>query len=340
MVCAPIMGRDLSPIREIDPSIELIDGNAAFESYNQARIENDGRRIDSTARELRELLARADVLCMMYPMVEELVAYAPRLRWLHHTQAGVSNIWSSDVWAARDVMITSGRGHVRPTAIAEYCLAAALMFARGLQQGFVDKQAAAMRRTAYRPLRVAGSTIGIVGLGGIGKEVARLCKALGMRVVATRRSATLVEQNIDGADVLLPASEALELARESDFIAVCAALTPETRHLIGAGFLSATRKEPMLVNISRGELIDEAALLRAIADGKVLGAVLDVYEGELDRKPPRAELMKNERILLTPHISGLGAGADTSFMDLFCENLRRYVSGETLINVVDRERGY
>jgi len=334
------MGSDLGPIRAVADSVEVVDGNAEFAAYNRARTSGDAAATEAARAALDALLAEADVLCMMYPMLAEVVAKAPRLKWLHHTQAGVSNLWSSDVWTAGDVLITSGRGHVRPTAIAEYCIAAALEFARGLNDGHIDKRAGALDHAHYAPQRVAGATMGVVGLGGIGGEVARLARALGMRVVATRRSAETPRRDAGGADLLLPASALDELAERSDFVAVTTALTRETRNLIGGDFFAAAAKRPVLVNVSRGEVVDEDALLAALGEDRLRGAVLDVYAGELEGRPPRAELLTHPRVLLTPHISGLGDKRDPMFMDLFCENLRRYVAGETLINVVDRDRGY
>jgi phosphoglycerate dehydrogenase-like enzyme len=340
VVCAPILGRDLGPIRSISPTLNVIDANAAFEDWRAARRAADQQMLTDATKRLSESLAEADVLCMMYPMLEEVVTLAPRLRWLHHTQAGVSNLWSSDVWTARHVLITSGRGHVRPTAIAEYCLAAASGFARGLHDGYLDRHRGRLDLTHYRPLRIAGATMGVVGLGGIGKEVARLSQALGMRVVATRRSAVAVFQNVDHADLIVPPAQMGRLAAESDFIAVCTALTHETQRLLNAEFFAQTAKEPLLVNISRGEVVDETAMLDALDGGRLRGAVLDVYDGELERKPPRPELLSHPNIVLTPHVSGLGAAEDGSFMALFCENLQRYLNGEELLNVVDRDRGY
>jgi phosphoglycerate dehydrogenase-like enzyme len=276
---------------------------------------------------------------MSFPMVKDIVGSAPRLRWLHHTNAGVSNLWSCDVWGAEAIVLTSGRGHVRPTAMAEYSIAGAMAFARGLHDGYIDKPNARLDRSHYKPLRVEGSTIGIVGLGGIGKETARLAKALGMRVVATRRSVTEPQRDVDYADLLLPANRLPELAAESDFIAVCCQLTDETFHLINRNVFAVTKPTAVLTNISRGEVIDEMALIEALDQGHIRGAVLDVYEGEMDGKLPRAELMRSPNVVLTPHISAAG-GADTEMMAMFCDNLRRYIHGEPLLNVVDRARGY
>ncbi len=253
------MGSDLDPVRAVDASVNVIDGNAIFGAYNRARQQKDAAAIESTDKELRELLAQADVLCMMHPMLKTAAELAPKMRWLHHTQAGVSNLWSSDVWAAENVLLTSGRGHVRPTAMAEYCVAAAMTFARSLHDGYLDKPGGKLDRSHYEPLRIEGATMGVIGMGGIGGEVARLSKALGMRVVATRRSVTAPLENAQGVDLLLPASELKRLAAESDFIAVCTQLTQETLKLLDAGFFDSTEKRPVLANVSRGEVIDEEA---------------------------------------------------------------------------------
>jgi phosphoglycerate dehydrogenase-like enzyme len=340
VVCAPIMGSDLDPVRAVDPSINVIDGNATFVAFNQARQKNDTAAMESTEKEMRELLAQADVLCMMFPMLKQAVSWSPNLRWLHHTQAGVSNLWPTDAWTAEHIVVTSGRGFVRPTAMAEYCVAAALLFARGIHDGYLDKANGELDRSHYDPLRVEGATMGIVGMGGIGGEVARLSKALGMRVIGTRRSVTAPQENAEGADLLLPASGLKQLAAESDFISVCTQLTQETLRLLNADFFNATTKRPIVANVSRGETIDEEALLAALESGKIRGAVLDVYEGEMDGKPPRPELMSHPNVILTPHTSAAGASNDTAILDLFCENLRRFIKGEELLNVVDRARGY
>ncbi|HWO73579.1 MAG TPA: NAD(P)-dependent oxidoreductase, partial [Dehalococcoidia bacterium] len=206
--------------------------------------------------------------------------------------------------------------------------------------GYLDKAKGALDRSHYAQMRVEGATMGVIGLGGIGKEVARLARALGMRVVATRRSAASRQSDVDHADLLLPPSELGELAAQSDFIAVCTQLTRETHHLLDRGVFAAMKPSAVVVNVSRGEVIDEEALLEALARGTLRGAVLDVYEGELDGKPPRPELMQTPNVILTPHVSAGGSAQDDRLMRLFCENLRRFLDGQPLLNLVDRERGY
>ena len=161
-----------------------------------------------------------------------------------------------------------------------------------------------------------------------------------MRVIATRRSATVRQEEVDGAQLLLPPSELGFLAGESDFLAVCTQLTQETFHLINREVLSRMQRTAVIINVSRGEVIDEEALLEALDAGRIQGAVLDVYEGELDGRPPRPDLIGSPRVVLTPHISAAGSVAENLMMDLVCENLGRYARGEPMLNVVDRARGY
>ncbi|HEY7466628.1 MAG TPA: NAD(P)-dependent oxidoreductase, partial [Dehalococcoidia bacterium] len=308
VVCAPLIGRDLTPIRALEPSIRLIDGNDAFDAYNQSLRQGDQDAIAAKRRELDALLAQAEVLCLSIPVLREIVTQAPKLHWLHHTQAGVSNLWATDVWAMEDVVLTSGRGHVRPTAMAEYAIAGALTFARGLHDAYLDKPNGRLDRSHYAPVRIEGSTMGIVGLGGIGSEVARLAKALGMRVIATKRT---TDGDAPNVDVLLPPSGVKQMAAESDFIVLSTQLTQETLKLIDADVLAVMKPSAVLVNVSRGEVIDEDAMFEALRTGKLRGAVVDVFDGELDGKPPRPEFFTLPNAVLTPHISTGGTVNDT-----------------------------
>jgi glyoxylate/hydroxypyruvate reductase A len=188
---------------------------------------------------------------------------------------------------------------------------------------------------------VAGSTMGVIGLGGIGREVGRMAQALGMRVVASRWSIATPEHDVDGADVVLPADRLLEVAAQSDVLVVCSQLTEQTRGMIDRSVFAVMPPHAVLVNIARGEEVVEADLVDAINDERIAGAVLDVRDGELEGRTPRPELLQHPRILLTPHLSGMGdsSGGEPG-RRLVADNLRRYLAGEPLLNVVDRQRGY
>jgi phosphoglycerate dehydrogenase-like enzyme len=321
LVVAPNLGRDLTWVSSVDPRVRVIDGNDL------------GRERDAG-------WAEAEVLLIGFPVPSELAARAPGLRWAHHTQAGVSNLHASDLWAS-SVMLTSSRGCVAATAIAEYVIAAAFHFSRGLQEATRQKGTGEFVRGGYDLQTLSGSTIGIVGLGGIGSEVARLARAVGMRVVATRRSTTSPKQNLDGVDLLLPPDRLTDLVAEADVVAVCAQLTDDTRGMIDARAFAAMKPNAVLVNVARGEVVDEVALVRALQQRHIRGAVLDVYDGELDGRPPRRELVELPQVVLTPHIAGVGDTEGPSHSkQLFAENLRRYLDNRPLHNVVDRTRGY
>ena len=259
---APSLGGDLA-FAAIDPRIVVLDGNAAFESERHDEDPAGRSPAVDVSREAHDhLLGAADVLVIGYPVPRSIAGRAPRLRWAHHTQAGVSNLHRSDLWTS-DVTLTSGRGTVAARAIAEYAVAAAMFAARGLDEATRQKRAGQFTRRGYRMRTVAGSTIGVIGFGGIGREVGRIAQALGMRVVATRWSIDTPEHDVDGADVVLPADRLLEVAAESDYLVVCSQLTDQTRGMIDSSVFAAMPPHAVLVNVARGEEVDEEALLDA-----------------------------------------------------------------------------
>lgn len=322
VVMAPALGSDLSYVSAVDPRVRVIDANRAA-----------GPEVDAA-------LAVADVLLVGFPVPPLDVGKAPNLVWVHHTQAGVSNLHDTDLWAS-GVTLTSSRGVMAAGTIAEYVVAAAAFFARGLHEGMRQKHAGLFTRSGYDMLSFREATMGVVGLGGIGREVARQSKGLGMRVLATRRSVSAPARDADGVDLLLPADQLHRMAAESDFLAVCAQLTAETTGMIDAAVFSALKPGAVLINVARGEEVDEDALIEALINGDLRGAVLDVYDGELAGRQPRRELLELPQVLLTPHISGRGDPSNWEpNRQLFADNLRRFLRGEPLLNVVDRNRGY
>jgi phosphoglycerate dehydrogenase-like enzyme len=334
-VIAPVLGRDLSFVSGVDPRVRVFDANFAAPGH---RTGSGGPAPGPEL--LAAVLAQAEVLLVGFPVPDGLAALSPRLVWAHHTQAGVSNLAGTDLWGSQ-VTLTSSRGAVAATAIAEYALAAAAHFARGLHEGTRQKAAGQFTRDGYQMRTLRGATIGIIGLGGIGQEVARLSRAAGMRVIGTRRSVTAPLADADGADLVLPAARILEVAADSDFLVVCAQLTAQTRGFINASVFAAMKPDAVLINVARGEEVDEDALIDAVTAGRIRGAVPDAYARELAGRPPRPELAALPQILLTPHISGGGdATRAEPLRRLFAENLRRYLDGQPLLNVVDRARGY
>ena len=261
-VIAPVLGRDLSFVSDVHPRVRVFDANFAapgrWTGPSGATTPGAG---------LAGILAQAEVVLVGYPVPDRLAAMSPRLLWAHHTQAGVSNLTGTDLWAS-EVTLTSSRGAVAATAIAEYALAAAAHFARGLHEAARQKAAGQFTRQGYQMLTLRGATMGVIGLGGIGQEVARLSRAAGMRVIGTRRSVTAAAPNADGADLVLPADQILEVAADSDFITVCSQLTAETHGFINASVFAAMKPDAVLINVARGEEVDEDALVDAVTAGR------------------------------------------------------------------------
>ena len=335
-------------ITAVSPAVRVIDARGQFEvEYPGTWPEETVQRYvpssliaqsAMTRAERDALLAQADIICLRFPFPLDLRARAPRLQWLHQTPAGASNLRMGDLWGS-PITVTTSRGYNNVLPIAEYIVAMILLFAKSLPQAFHDQSRQAFDRRQYRPLLVQGKTLGIIGLGGIGSEAARLAKAAGMRVLATRRSVSTKQVHTQGVDELLPPTDLVTLLHESDFVALCAQWTPQTDKLLGATELRHMKKTAYLLNVARGELIDQPALITALQEGWIAGAALDVYEGEFTGPPPEA-LWTLPNVVITPHTS-VGADVQQAYgVDLFCDNLRRYLNGEPLLNVIDWERGY
>lgn len=335
-------------IAAVDPAVHVIDARGQFEvEYAQTWPAETVRRYVSQAliaqstmtwAERDALLAQAEVICIRFPFPLDLRTRAPRLQWLHQTPAGASNLRLGDLWGS-PITVTTSRGYNNALPIAEYILATMLLFAKSLPQAFRDQVRRTFDRREYRPVLLQGKTLGVVGLGGIGSEAARLARAVGMHVLATRRSVTSAQAQTQSVDELLPSSALPTLLEQSDFVALCAQWTPETDKLIDEPELRRMKASAYLINVARGELIDQPALITALRQGWIAGAALDVYDGEFTGPPP-AELWQLPNVLITPHTS---VGTDVQQargIEIFCENLRHYLKGEPLVNVIDWERGY
>jgi glyoxylate/hydroxypyruvate reductase len=342
LVMAPHLGSDLEYVTQVDPGVEVLDGNSAFtaELVEQNQMPGPIPPGAPSRTDRDRLLEQADVLLLGFPVPRLLIGRTTTLRWAHHTQAGVSNLLRCDLWTS-SVPLTSSRGAVGISGIAEYVMSGVFYFARGLQEAVRQRAAGVFDRTGYQSSPVAQATIGVVGLGGIGQRVAHLAKSVGMRVVANRRTVTRSPSDIADVDELFGASDLLELAAQSDYLVLCSQLTPETRKMIDRRVFAAMKDRAVLINIGRGELIDDEAMLEALKTGHLRGALLDVHSGESVGAPPRQDLLDTPGVLLTPHVSAAGDQTTvTNVKRLFAENLRRFLDGETLVNLVDRSRGY
>ena len=277
---------------------------------------------------------------------DRLLTRAPKLAWVHSATSGVERALTP---AARErgLIVTNARG-VFSRPIAEYVLMMILAVSRRLPQ-LLELQ----RERTWQPLEgteLRDVTVGIVGLGSIGRAVGALATAFGCRVIAVRRRPSAPGESVpahDGDDLAF--GEAMldrvggpetlpELLGESDFIVLATPLTPETEEMIDAEALALVKPGAWLINVARGRLIDERALLRALRDGPLGGAVLDTFREE--PLPALSSFYDLPNVIVTPHTAWSSGRVLDRSVDLFCDNLRRFANGEPLLNVVDPAAGY
>jgi phosphoglycerate dehydrogenase-like enzyme len=337
---------DRAKIEAVDPAIQLVDAGGWFDgeyreswpAYTAVRYLAPGA-VGRGAREERDrLLAEAEVILGGWPFPLDLRARAPRLKWFHQRPAGASNLRRGDLWGS-DVTVTTSRGVGSTLAMAEYTVAGILHFAKSLHRTAADRATGSFDHRAYRPLLIEGKTTCVIGAGGIGRQVGRLCAALGMRVIGTRRQAAPNEPLPPGFDELGGPEQLDMFLRESHFVVICCQWTPETDRLFDKNRFAAMRPGSVLVNVARGEIVDEEALAEALQRNHLRGVVLDVYVGEFEHPPPQP-LWCDPRVLITPHVSGASDEDRHGAINLFCDNLRAYLDGGPLRNVIDWERGY
>jgi phosphoglycerate dehydrogenase-like enzyme len=276
---------------------------------------------DADLDALRQELPQADAILVMPRMnhvLRELWPYAKNVRWVHTLAAGVETLLFPEL-VASDVVVTNGRGAFA-NALAEFVVGAMLWFAKD-----IDRMRRNQHRHRWEPfdvVRIEEATVGIIGYGSIGRAVASRCEAFGMDVIAFRRGSL----NLD------------ELLTASDYIVICAPLTPSTRGLLGAPQLALMKESAVLINVGRGPIVDEAALIDALRERRIRGAALDVFDEE--PLPPEHPFWSLDNVLLSPHCADHTADAHERAMDVFHDNLARFERGEELVNVVDKEKRY
>ncbi len=343
----PVSDADRAKIEAVDARIRLTDAGGWFDGeirdtwpeFTTRRYLRPDATGKGTRAERDALLAEAEIVLAGFPFPLDLRGRAPKLKWLHQRPAGASNLVISDLWKS-DVVVTTSRGYANSLPIAEYALGTIIYFAKGLHRAEVDRKAGLFDHRAYRPLILEGKTVCVIGAGGIGQAVGKLCAAVGMRVVGTRRHPPKDKAELPPGFAELRAPDALHaLLGESDFVAVCCQWTPETTKLLGPAAFAAMKEGAVVVNVARGEIIDEDALVAALAAGRLRGVALDVYVGEFER-PPDARLWSDPRVLITPHTSAASDRSRHRAIELFCKNLRAYLDGQPLENVIDWEAGY
>jgi len=327
LLSARVRAQDLDRIREAAPGARIV--NLSVEGLADGPVDDV------------EVLLRG---WLSSDAFDRLLAHAQQLRWVHSATSGVERALTPAA-LARDVVVTNARGvFTRP--IAEHVLLMVLALSRRLPQ-LLELQ----RERTWQPLEgkeLRDLTIGIVGYGSLGRAVASLASAFGSRIIAMRRRPDAPEgATADGDDAfpfpatvdrLLGPDGLHELLGESDVVVLAAPLTPETEGLINEAALAAMKPDAWLINVARGRLIDDVALLRALREGRIGGAALDTFRDE--PLPPASPYWDVPNLILTPHTAWSSSRVLDRSIDLFCDNLRRFSAGEPLRNVVDPAAGY
>jgi phosphoglycerate dehydrogenase-like enzyme len=290
--------------------------------------------------EFLRALEGAEILCSLN-LPNDLLERAPKLRWLQNPGAGLERLRPLKVLEPGSRVIVTSASGIHETQISEYVIGSMLVFNRSWPEMVrLQDQHSWPRQSDTAHLRqreLANAVLGIVGLGHIGRSVAKLARAFGMKILGTRFSAHAGEQDPD-VDHLYPFDDLHQLLSESDYVVLSVPLTDRTEKMIGEAELRAMRKNAYLVNIARGAVIDEDALIRALKEGWIAGAGLDVAVNE--PLPADSSLYTTPNLILTPHISGASEHYNERLADLFAENLRRYRAGQPLLNRYDAEKGY
>jgi D-2-hydroxyacid dehydrogenase (NADP+) len=311
-------------------------GGPAFQRLHQAHPRVQVRIVHDQAEFARQV-TQADAVIGSRPYLKlsaEVAKPGARLRWVQTTTAGVDQAVPPGLLAAEHVTITCIKGPPGPL-MAEHAVLLMLALSRNLPLYLRNQQRHLWRREGQDWLPLHGQTIAIVGVGSGGGNLARVCKTgFGMTVMGMTRT----PREIPHVDRAFGKSELLRMLPEADFVVLCLPHTAETRHIIDAAALNAMRSTACLINVSRGALVDEEALIAAMRAGTIAGAGLDVTA--VDPIPTDSPLWDLPNTIITPHIATESVRMSDAVVDFWCENVRRFAENQPLSGVVDRRAGY
>lgn len=267
-------------------------------------------------------------------LLRQVLARSPRVRWIHTRAAGLDNLLFPEL-VGSSAVLTNGTGVFSPS-LGEWVLGAILYFAKDFRR-LVRNQTEG-KWDPFTVTEISGQTVGIVGYGDIGRAIAARVRAMGMRVLGlTRRGPLLYNMDPLVSQVFGP-QDRLAMIRESDYVVVAAPLTAETRGMIGEAEFAAMKPDAVIINVGRGPVIDEQAMVLALTDRRIKGAALDVFDCE--PLTPGHALYGLDNVLLSPHCADHTATWLGDAMDFFIANYERYQRGQPLLNVVDKAAGY
>lgn len=278
-----------------------------------------------------EQLAKAEII-VGFPKPEDLV-HATSLRWLHAPSSGVTQYADKALFARKDVLLTNSSG-TYGKQIADHIIGMIIAFNHNFFT-YHNQMKERVWKNIFPSHDIWESTLLIVGLGDIGTNLAKRAKAHGMRVLAVKRTPS---EKPSCVDALKTIDELDSLLGQADYLALCPAYTKETEHLIDARRLSMMKSTAYLINVGRGALVDEQALIEALETKRLAGAGLDVTQ--IEPLPPTSKLWSLENVFITPHSSGLSPSDPHQVFSLFLNNLRKFLHGEPMQNLVDFQRKY
>ncbi len=282
-------------------------------------------------------LPEADVV-LGWAVQRENFPICQKLRWVHLTAAGVGTVLFPEL-VASDVIVTNARG-LHAVSMAEHAFGLMLALVRKLHLARDAQREARWIQVEQwadpPPFReLQGATLGLVGMGAIGSAIAQRARAFGMKVLAVRRRPS---RDPGPADTQWGPERIGDLCGQSDFVVLCAPLTPETRGMLDADAIARMRPDTFVISLGRGAVIDETALIDALRQGRIAGAGLDVFVEE--PLPATSPLWTMPQVIVTPHVSGFGPRLWERAMEMFARNLRAFLDGRPMENVVDKVAGY
>jgi phosphoglycerate dehydrogenase-like enzyme len=284
-----------------------------------------------------EEIADTDVFIGWSLRPQQFVA-GRKLRWIHSPAAAVHQLMFPEL-VRSNVLLTNSTG-IHGPVVAEHALAVLLAMAKRLPQAMQYQARNTWSQDQLwnerpRPREVAGATVAVIGMGGIGREFTTRARALGMKVLAVRENPA---KGAGGADEVFSSAEVDNVLPRADYVLFCTPVTPETTGIINAERLRRMKPDAYLINVGRGPLVDEAALLQALRERRIAGAALDVFHEE--PLPSDSPFWSLDNLLITPHTAAVTERLWERHYRLIAENLKRFIAGEPLLNEVDKGRGY
>jgi glyoxylate/hydroxypyruvate reductase A len=333
LLASPLEPELAQRIAAVDERLQVISrpelvGNPRYPADHHPPVE----LTPAQTAEWAALLAQAEVMFDVdEPSTHGLLSRAPNLRWIQSSSSGIGE-WVRRLGLVDSAVTVTNAAGIHATPLAEFVVFAMLYFAKRWPRMVEEQRAHHWERCATDSLH--GKTLGIIGLGNVGRHVARLARPFGMRVIGTRHSGAADAV----ADMVYPPDQTETVLRESDYLALCVPLIAETSMLLGSRELAMLKPSAVLINIARGAVVDEAAMIEALRSGRLAGAALDVAT----REPLEADspLWDMPNVLITPHSMSTAYDENERLVDLFCDNLRRYLANEPLRNEFNKARGY